>query len=62
MSLQEKLEMTSEENWIAFENRYSEFILTYAKVAQEKKVSLFFCIGTELELFVKNRPQTIGRI
>lgn len=51
-----KIKMTSEENWIVFENRYSEFILTYAKVAQEKNVPVF-CIGTELELFVKNRPQ-----
>ena len=35
---------------------YSEFILEYAKLAQELKAELF-CIGTELEKFIENRPE-----
>ncbi len=47
--------MKSEENWKILEDSYSEFILTYAKTAQELEAAVF-CIGTELENFVKNRP------
>ncbi|MFD0963604.1 glycoside hydrolase family 113 [Pseudofulvibacter geojedonensis] len=50
-----KIKMNSESDWQQFEKRYSEFILTFAKVAQEKQIPLF-CIGTELEFFVENRP------
>ncbi len=47
--------MDSEANWKQLEETYSDFIITYAKLAQETKVPLY-CIGTELEGFVKNRP------
>ena len=48
--------MESEEDWKTLEETYSDFILTYAKLAEETKVDIY-CIGTELEEFVKNRPQ-----
>ncbi len=50
------LEMTSEEHWVELEQSYSAFILEYAQVAQETHCTIF-CIGTELELFIKNRPE-----
>lgn len=48
--------MENEEDWQELERTYSDFILTYAKLAQEMNTEIF-CIGTELEAFVKNRPQ-----
>jgi hypothetical protein len=50
------IEMDSEEKWVVLEESYSEFILTYAKAAQEIKADIL-CIGTELEKFVTNRPK-----
>ena len=50
------IEMDSEEKWIILEDSYSEFILTYAKAAQEISADIL-CIGTELEKFVMNRPK-----
>ena len=47
--------MKSEADWKQLENSYSAFILDYAKLAQEVDAEIF-CIGTELELFVKYRP------
>jgi len=49
------LAMKTEKDWSALEKSYSNFIITYAALAEEKKVSIL-CIGTELELFVENRP------
>jgi hypothetical protein len=51
-----KIKMSSEENWKALEETYSKFILEYAELAQETKTEIF-CIGTELENFVKERPE-----
>lgn len=48
--------MQSEKDWQTLEESYSKFILTYAELA-EKTGTEIFCIGTELEGFVKNRPQ-----
>ncbi|WP_272150540.1 glycoside hydrolase family 113 [Tenacibaculum aiptasiae] len=50
------IKMNSEENWKTLEASYLEFILTYAKTAQRLKADVF-CIGTELENFVINRPE-----
>lgn len=50
------IKMNSEENWRILENSYLDFILTYAKTAQQLKADVF-CIGTELEKFVINRPE-----
>ena len=50
-----KLKMNSEEKWKAFETSYESFIMTYANLAEETNAAIF-CLGTELEEFVKNRP------
>ncbi len=50
------IEMNSEVNWKALENSYSKFILEHAQLAQDVKAELF-CIGTELEKFIENRPK-----
>lgn len=50
------LKMKTEEEWVALENSYRSFIIDYATLAQEEKASIF-CIGTELEAFVANRPE-----
>ena len=50
------IEMHSKEEWIVLEKTYSEFILTYAKAAQEIQADIL-CIGTELEKFVAKRPK-----
>ncbi|MEX0313372.1 MAG: glycoside hydrolase TIM-barrel-like domain-containing protein [Allomuricauda sp.] len=47
--------MNSEEDWKTLEESYRKFALTYAKLAEETKSDIY-CIGTELEEFVKNRP------
>ena len=51
-----KIKMNSDENWVALEDSYRAFILTYAAAAEKVNAALL-CIGTELEEFVKNRPQ-----
>ncbi|AWX44024.1 hypothetical protein HME9304_01024 [Flagellimonas maritima] len=48
--------MNSDEDWKTLEESYSDFILTYAVLAEETKTEIY-CIGTELEEFVKNRPR-----
>ena len=50
------IKMSTEENWKALEDSYTSFILEYTKLAQEVNAEIL-CIGTELELFVKHRPQ-----
>ncbi len=49
------LKMNSEADWKILEDSYRNFILTYAQLAQDLEVDLF-CIGTELEQFIVNRP------
>lgn len=48
------IEMRNDKDWGVLERSYSEFILTYARLAQEMHVDIF-CVGTELEKFVNNR-------
>jgi hypothetical protein len=48
--------MDSEENWKKLESSYMAFIMEYATLAEEVKAEIL-CIGTELELFVKFRPE-----
>ena len=50
------IKMKSEAEWRILEDSYTEFILTYAKTAEKLNAEIF-CIGVELEQFVKNRPQ-----
>ncbi|WP_346880979.1 glycoside hydrolase [uncultured Algibacter sp.] len=49
------IEMKNETDWTILENSYSKFILEYAKLAQDIKADMF-CVGTELEKFITNRP------
>jgi hypothetical protein len=49
------IKMTSEESWKELEVSYSHFILEYAELAEEINAEIF-CIGTELESFIKHRP------
>lgn len=48
--------MNSEENWKRLEMSYTNFIMAYAELAQQVDAEIF-CIGTELELFIKFRPE-----
>jgi hypothetical protein len=50
------IKMSNEDNWEALETSYSNFILEYAELAQETNTEIF-CIGTELENFIKERPE-----
>jgi len=50
------LKLNSEDDWLALESSYEEFILMYAELASETNAEIF-CIGTELEQFVKHRPE-----
>ncbi len=50
------LAFTSEHEWVEFEETYKEYILSFAKLAELNKVEMF-CIGTELENFVEERPE-----
>ena len=49
------LEMQTEDEWQQLESSYEKFILEYAQLAEALHVKLF-CVGTELERFIKNRP------
>ncbi|TNJ43874.1 glycoside hydrolase [Tamlana fucoidanivorans] len=50
------IKMESEAHWQLLETAYSRFILEYAQLAETMKVPIF-CIGTELEKFIENRPE-----
>lgn len=49
------IKMKTENDWKVLEDSYSLFILDYAELAQETHVDIF-CIGTELESFIDERP------
>ncbi|WP_142785163.1 glycoside hydrolase family 113 [Changchengzhania lutea] len=55
------IEMKNEAHWKTLENSYSKFILEYAELAQDMNVTVF-CIGTELEKFIDNRPTYWNRL
>lgn len=50
-----KMAMATEKDWQILENSYEQFLLTYARLAEETGVDIL-CIGTELEQFVQQRP------
>lgn len=50
------IDMKNEEDWLQFENDYTEMIMLYAKLAEETKTKMF-CLGTELNNFVMKRPK-----
>jgi hypothetical protein len=47
---------TSEVNWESWKKEYRDFILLYAKIAEESGVELF-CIGTELSRLSVEKPE-----
>ncbi|WP_179347929.1 glycoside hydrolase family 113 [Winogradskyella pacifica] len=49
------LKASSEADWLLLETSYTDFVMEYAELAEELNVEVF-CIGTELEEFIKNRP------
>lgn len=49
------IEMKTEDDWKNFETSYSNYILDYARLAEEMQVEIV-CIGTELNKFVSERP------
>ena len=50
------IEMKTEEDWLALEKSYEDFILYHAENAKNINAEIF-CIGTELEKFVLQRPK-----
>ncbi len=48
--------LSTESDWIIWENQYREFIIHFAKLAEELDIEMF-CIGTEFKLAIQNRPQ-----
>ena len=50
------IDMKSEKDWQTLEKSYEDFILLYAKLAEEMKVPVL-CIATELHTFVQKRPE-----
>jgi hypothetical protein len=56
-----KIEMKSEEEWVKFEKDYGAYIIAFARVAAEEN-SAVYCIGTEMQLVVKSRPQLFLRL
>ena len=48
--------MKTEADWQTLEETYSKYILDFAQVAQDSNTEIF-CIGTELEKFVEQRPE-----
>lgn len=49
------LKWNSDKEWQVFENSFEQFILEFAKIAEQEKAESF-CIGTEWREFVKSRP------
>jgi len=49
------IKMNSEQDWKTLEDSYEHYILTFANTAKAIGATIF-CIGTELESFVVNRP------
>lgn len=50
------IHLKSEEDWKILEDSYTYYIMKFAHIAATENVAMF-CIGTELDSFVKLRPQ-----
>ncbi len=50
------LDFESDEEWNAFHDSYSEFILNWAKIADSMNVDIF-CIGTEIRHSTQKKPE-----
>lgn len=55
------LSMNSDADWQQFEERYMDFIMSYANLAKNEGVEML-CIGTEMKLFVQARPEFWQRL
>ncbi len=51
-----EFQLTSEEDWEIWEKDYTEYIMTYAGIADSSGVEML-CIGTEFRYVVQQRPQ-----
>ena len=51
-----ELDFDNEDDWKKWESDYTDYILTYAKIADSLKVEVF-CIGTEVKQSVKKRAK-----
>lgn len=50
------IKMKSEADWKLFQKNYKDYILLFAKLAEEENVEIF-TLGTELHNFVEERPE-----
>lgn len=50
------ISMLNDNDWQSFEEQYKTMILDFAKVAEETQTEML-CIGTELNSFVRERPE-----
>ncbi len=49
-----EIRMDNEKEWLKFEKEYEEFIMTFAKLAEQEKVEML-CLGTEMNHFTVDR-------
>ncbi|TDB64601.1 glycoside hydrolase family 113 [Arundinibacter roseus] len=54
-------DLKSEQDWQIFEKRYGDYLLDFARIADSTDVELY-CIATEMQTFVKKRPEFWSRI
>ncbi|MBT8221348.1 MAG: hypothetical protein KJP00_16090, partial [Bacteroidia bacterium] len=45
-----------DDQWVRWETSYRDYILTFAKMAQEMNVEMF-CVGTEFKISTRDRPK-----
>lgn len=53
--------LQKEEDWLRWEKSYTKYIVTFAKIAEEKDVDLF-CFSTELKQVVLQRPSFFKKL
>ncbi len=51
-----EIEPENQQDWTIIEEKYTEYILNLAEIAEAQKVEIF-CIGTELKSFTAKRPE-----
>ena len=50
------IKLNDEAAWKTLEDSYTDYIMRFAHIAAQENISMF-CIGTELDSFVKSRPE-----
>lgn len=53
--------LDNEADWVEWEKNYTKYIMTYARIAEEKDADML-CLGTEFRMVVRNRPDFFGRL